>query len=171
MLETTKISNPSLCIYTITEPPSIINVHALNVLHASYPRFRFSPPVDAAEDGDGQGEDEHEDAHADGDHLVQVHLRASVVADEEAAVAAVRRRAAAEGHGEARECIPEGDTNRHAHADMMQRYYKDIRGPSCGLVYAGVCVAYMQAGLSVSWGKMHWPSFLQKSACSSPQGL
>lgn len=87
---------PRLCIYTISEPPSIINVHALNVLHASYPCFRFSPLVDTAEDDDGQGKDEHEDAHADGNHLVQVHLRASVVADEEAAVAAVRRRAAAE---------------------------------------------------------------------------
>lgn len=94
-----------------------------------------------------------------------------MVADEEAAVAAVRRRAAAEEHREACECIPEGNTNRHAHADMIQHYYKDIRGPTCGLVYAGVCVAYMQAGLSVSWGNMHWPSFLQKSACSSPQGL
>lgn len=73
--------------------------------------LRHSLLVEAAEDDGGQRQDQHEDAHGDGNHLVHVSGSASVVADKEAAVTTVRGRATVEVRTHTqnfRVCIPEG---------------------------------------------------------------
>lgn len=77
-------------------------------LHLRHPLI-----AEAAEEDDGQSEDQHEDSHGDGDDLMHIPGSASVVADKEAAVADVRGRAAVEVHTHTHTqnfwaCIPEG---------------------------------------------------------------
>lgn len=122
MSSKTKIKCFVVLWYNISLPHS---ASITNTQTKAYRVDRFSPPVGEAVNDDGQDQEEHGYPKDDADQLLQLRQSASGVAEDEAARPLVRRRAAVEPDRGICECIPEVNTNQHAHVDMRHEFFTD----------------------------------------------